>query len=183
MEYGCKDDIKIRTILPSDAKTICEEEIAQGWHQTEEKYLTRIADHTSGKAIALIAEYKGNVAGYINVYLDSPWGPFAHKGYCEIVDFGVLEKYRCHGIGSMLMDVAEEISFQHADLVYLAVGLHSGYGNAQRMYCKRGYLLDGSGVWYGEEQAIPYETYQNDDDLNLYFYKNRNVSSKIKNRP
>ena len=37
MIYYSDNDILIRTILASDAKTICEEEIAQGWNQTEEK--------------------------------------------------------------------------------------------------------------------------------------------------
>lgn len=69
------------------------------------------------------------------------------------------------------MDVAEEIAAQYADTVYLGVGLHSGYGSAQRMYIKRGYLPDGSGVWYGEKVANPYEPYCNDDDLNLYLSK------------
>lgn len=137
MIYYRDNDIVIRTILESDARTICEEEIAQGWNQTEEKYHMRIADNASGKAISLVAEYKGNVAGYINVYPNSAWGAFANSGYCEIVDFGVLEKYRCHGIGSKLMDVAEKIAGQYADTVYLGVGLHSGYGSVQRMYCNQ----------------------------------------------
>lgn len=35
-----------------------------------------------------------------------------------------------------------------SDTVCLGVGLHSGYGAAQRMYVLRGYVPDGSGVWY-----------------------------------
>ena len=35
-----------------------------------------------------------------------------------------------------------------ADVVSLAVGLHTGYGQAQRLYIKRGYIPDGTGVWY-----------------------------------
>lgn len=90
------------------------------------------------------------------------------KGYPEIVDFGVLEKYRRHGIGTILMDAAEEIAAAYADTVYLGVGLHSGYGNAQRMYIKRGYIPDGSGVWYQDKICSPYEACTNDDDLVLY---------------
>ena len=69
------------------------------------------------------------------------------------------------------MDVAENIAARYSDVVYLGVGLHSGYGSAQRMYCKRGYILDESGVWYGNRIAKSYENYCNDDDLNLYLYK------------
>ncbi len=93
------------------------------------------------------------------------------SGWCEIVDFGVLEKYRRRGIGTALMDCAEKISGTFADTVYLAVGLHDGYGSAQRMYCKRGYIPDGSGVWYHNAPAEAYGQVCNDDELNLYFSK------------
>lgn len=109
--------------------------------------------------------------GYINIYPNSAWGAFGGKGYPEIVDFGVLEKYRNRGIGTVLMDIAEKIAATYADIVYLGVGLHSGYGSAQRMYVKRGYVPDGSGVWYQDKICKPYEECKNDDDLVLYFSK------------
>lgn len=113
-----------------------------------EKYEKRLEDQRLGKAVSLVAEYFGKPVGYINNYPDYTGGAFAGKGYPEIVDFGVLEKYRNQGIGTVLMDIAEQIAATYADIVYLGVGLHSGYGNAQRMYVKRGYIPDGSGVWY-----------------------------------
>ena len=69
------------------------------------------------------------------------------------------------------MDQAEKIAAGYADIVYLGVGLHSGYGSAQRMYVKRGYIPDGSGVWHGNEACVPYAEYSNDDDLMLYMSK------------
>ena len=53
----------------------------------------------------------------------------------------------------------------------LGVGLHSGYGGAQRLYAKRGYLPDGSGVWYRDAVCEPYTICRNDDDLTLYLSK------------
>ena len=131
----------------------------------------RLRDQAEGKSISLAAEYIGNVAGYINVYPDAEWGAFGGMGLPEIVDFGVLEKYRKNGIGSHLMDVAEEIASRYADTVYLGVGVHNGYGSAQRMYVKRGYIPDGSGVWYRNEVCPQYAPCQNDDSLILYFSK------------
>lgn len=171
MIYYSDNDILIRNMELQDVQIITDEEIAQGWHATVEKYEMRLKDQADGRAISLVAEYCGNIAGYINVYPNSTWGAFANQGFPEIVDFGVLEKYRKHGIGSKLMDVAEKIASEYADIVYLGVGLHSGYGSAQRMYYKRGYIPDGTGVWYGDKIASPYENYCNDDDLNLYFSK------------
>lgn len=171
MIYFQNNEMLIRDLQPADAKIIADEEIRQGWNVLIEKYTDRLKDRDEGKCISLAAEYNGNVAGYINVYPQSEWGAFANKGYAEIIDFGVLEKYRRLGIGSRLMDAAEKVAAEYSDTVYLGVGLHSGYGSAQRMYVKRGYVPDGSGVWYGDEPCVPYSPCVNDDDLNLYFSK------------
>lgn len=164
-------DILVRNMEPADARIICEEEIAQGWDQTVEKYEMRLADAEKGLCISMVALYQGQMAGYINVYKEGLDGAFVGKGWPEIVDFGVLEKFRRRGIGSVLMDVAERVAGEYADTVWLGVGLYSGYGSAQRMYAKRGYIPDGSGVWYGKRVAEPYEKYCNDDDLVLYMSK------------
>ena len=171
MVYYTDDQILIRDMQQSDAQIITDEEIAQGWEADIGKYETRLQHQSEGKAISLVAEYNGNIAGYINVYPDSEWGAFANQGYPEIVDFGVLEKYRRNGIGNKLMDIAEQIASKYADIVYLGVGMHSGYGSAQRMYAKRGYVPDGSGVWYGDKVCKQYANCCNDDDLVLYLSK------------
>lgn len=171
MIYYKDEKIVIRDMISQDAQIITDEEIAQGWSATVDKYEMRLGDQANGRAVSMVAEYEGKVAGYINVYSNSEWGPFAHQGYPEIVDFGVLEKYRKKGIGSKLMDAAERVAAEYADMVYLGVGLYSSYGSAQRMYVKRGYIPDGSGVWYGEKVCEPYAQCYNDDDLVLYFSK------------
>ncbi len=169
--YYADEHITIRDMRQEDAAIITAEEIAQGWNANVDKYEMRLRDRQEKNAAVLVAEYQGKVAGYINVYPVSEWGPYAGKGYPEIVDFGVLEKYRRRGIGSKLMDVAERIAGEYSDRVCLGVGLHSGYGSAQRMYVKRGYIPDGSGVWYCDKICEPNAACCNDDDLVLYFMK------------
>lgn len=177
MIYFKNEEVTIRNMEERDAQVITDGEITQGWDATVDKYERRLRDQAEGKAISLVAECGGMAVGYINVYPDSTWGAFGGKGWPEIVDFGVLEKYRNRGIGGLLMDAAEKIASGYADTVYLGVGLHSGYGSAQRMYVKRGYLLDGSGVWYQDSVCPPYGECWNDDDLVLYLSKKLPVSS------
>lgn len=177
MIYFKNEEVTIRNMEERDAQVITDGEIAQGWDATVDKYERRLRDQAEGKAISLVAECGGMAVGYINVYPDSAWGAFGGKGWPEIVDFGVLEKYRNRGIGGLLMDAAEKIASEYADTVYLGVGLHSGYGSAQRMYVKRGYLPDGSGVWYQDSVCPPYGECRNDDDLVLYLSKKLPVSS------
>ena len=171
MIYFTQGQLVIRNLEYDDAQLIADAEIAQGWDASPEKYLQRLEDQKAGKSISLVAEYSGKPVGYINIYPNSSWGAFGKKGYPEIVDFGVLEKFRNHGIGTALMDIAEKIAAEYADIAYLGVGLHSGYGSAQRMYVKRGYIPDGSGVWYQDEICKPHGECRNDDDLVLYFSK------------
>lgn len=171
MIYYQDMDLFIRDLELEDARAITAGEIEQGWDASLDKYRMRLEDRKAGKAIALCALWHGEPAGYINVYPDCQWGPFGGKGWPEIVDFGVLEKFRGRGIGSRLMDAAEKIAASFADTVYLGVGLHSGYGSAQRMYAKRGYIPDGSGVWYANRPCTPYAPCCNDDDLVLYLSK------------
>jgi GNAT superfamily N-acetyltransferase len=169
----CKDgDLVIRGMKETDGPVFVEEFAAQGWNPDIAVYRMRMKDQAEGKCVALTAEYKGHPAGSVYVYMAPHDGPFKGKSWPEIHDFNVLKKYQRKGIGSRLMDVAEQIAGQYADTVCLGVGLHDGYGSAQRMYVKRGYVPDGSGVWYRGKQCEQYKTVCTvDDDLQLFLYK------------
>lgn len=172
MIYYQDADLIIRTMEEKDAQALCDEYAAQGWHPDVNDYLLRLKDQAEGKCIALTAVYQGRPAGDVYVYMDAHDGPFKGKGIPEIHDFSVLQKYQRRGVGSRLMDAAEQIAGQHADTVCLGVGLCGEYGTAQRMYVRRGYIPDGSGVWYQGKQCVQYETVCTiDDDLVLFLSK------------
>ena len=169
--YLTRGALVIRDLCAADVEPIVAGEIAQGWQgATREKYDMRLRDAAAGRCIALCASLAGAPVGYINLYFKS-FPPYAKTDWPEIVDFGVLEKHRRSGIGTALMDVVEQLAAARSDTVCIGVGLHSGYGSAQRMYVKRGYIPDGAGVWYRGEALAPYAACVNDDDLNLYFTK------------
>lgn len=171
MIYFEDDSLVIRTLTPEDNAHLVAEERAQGWHSTPEKLAMRLRHEAEGKCITLCAVLHGEPVGYVHVYPQCVQGALGGRGWPEIVDFAVLEKARRQGVGSRLMDAAEQIAARYADTVYLAVGLHSGYGSAQRMYVKRGYVPDGSGVWFEDRQLAPYTPCENNDDLVLYLSK------------
>ena len=173
MVYYQDEELVIRDMEAADAQVFYDEYTAQGWHSEVEYYLMRIREAAEGKCIALTAEYQGHPAGSLYLYWNAHEGPFKGKAWPEIVDFNVLKKYQRKGVGNCLMDVAEKLAARHADTVCLGVGLSREYGTAQRMYVKRGYIPDGSGVWYQNRQCVQYETVCTiDDDLVLYLSKN-----------
>lgn len=172
MIYYDQNDVVIRDMLPSDPEIIVQEEHLQGWtHQKIEKYLRRLKDVADKKCVALVAEWQGNIAGYFNIYFNTESALFAGKGWPELIDLGVFKKYRNHGIGNTLMEVAENIARKYADTVCIGVGLHRDYGAAQRMYVKRGYIPDGTGLWWKGKNLEPYADLKNDDEVVLYMSK------------
>ena len=172
MIYYQDEELVIRDMEEADAQIFNDEYTAQGWHPDINYYLMRIREAAEGKCIALTAVYQGCPVGSLYLYFDAKEGPFKGKGWPLIVDFGVLQKYQRKGVGARLMDAAERLASQHADAVCLGVGLCREYGAAQRIYAKRGYIPDGSGVWYRDQPCVQYETVCTvDDDLVLYLSK------------
>lgn len=104
-------------------------------------------------------------------------GPFKDKKIPEIKDFNVIPSLRKKGIGWKLMDIVEQCARRQSDTVSLGVGLYRDYGAAQRMYVKRGYIPDGTGLWYGNQQVLPGREVFVDDDLVLYLSKNLSCRS------
>ena len=176
MIYYEDKELVIRNMEEADAQIFTDEYTAQGWHPDINGYLSRLKDQADEKCVALTAVYQGHPAGSVYVYRTAHEGPFKENAWPVIVDFNVLKKYQRKGIGNKLMDAAEKVAGQYADTVCLGVGLSMEYGSAQRMYVKRGYIPDGSGVWYRDIQCIQYETVCTiDDDLVLYLSKKLSV--------
>ncbi len=143
----------------------------QGWHKPELQFKKYFDEQESGIRRMFIATVDGRIAGYATLLPHDLSGPFKDKNIPVIVDFNVLEKYQKQGVGAAIIDSIENSVKEYSPMICLGVGLHYGYGSAQRMYVKRGYIPDGSGVWYGNERLEQYEPCMNDDDLILYLSK------------
>ena len=169
--YYEDEKMKIRSMVPADAKIFYDMYLSYNWHPQLETYENYYKEQEAGERIVFIPEYEGKVAGICTLVLKPSEGPLAGKGWPEIVDFGVFFHLHKRGIGNKILDVVEAEAAKYADHVFLAVGLHSGYGAAQRIYVKRGYVPDGSGVWYQGKQLDQYAPCVNDDDLLLFLAK------------
>lgn len=169
--YYDDGSIKIRSMLKEDAKIIFDTQSSYGWHPSMETYEKYFFEQESKERIVFVAENEGEVAGYCTLILKPSEGPWGGMGYPEINDLLVFFKHHKKGIGTKLLDVIEKEAAGFTDMIFLAVGVHSGYGAAQRLYVNRGYNFDGSGVWYQGKQLGQYEPCVNDDDLLLFMSK------------
>ncbi|WP_456274737.1 GNAT family N-acetyltransferase [Bacillus sp. AK031] len=172
MIYKIEDELIIRSMVKEDINKFVDAFEEQGWHKPSELFEDYFEHQETNKLKVIVAQFNDDIAGYVTLFPNAPSGPYKEKNVPEIVDLNVLIKFQKNGIGNKMMDIAEDVAKEKSSLVSLGVGLHYGYGSAQRMYIKRGYIPDGSGVWYRGKQLEQYADCANDDDLTLYLLKN-----------
>lgn len=148
-----------------------------GWSKPASLYRRYLDEQSRGVRQALVARLDGRFAGYVTLAETSDYPPFREAGVPEVQDFNVLPPLQRRGVGAALMDAAESLAASRSPVVGIGVGLHPGYGAAQSLYVRRGYVPDGRGVaWRGADGGAyrtvdPYATVRADDDLVLFFTK------------
>ena len=93
-----------------------------------------------------------------------------NRRFCRWRDRGIWEKL----LEIVMIEPDYEwimIDATHMKVHPHAAGAVGGYGAAQRLYIKRGYIPDGKGVTYNYEPTIPGNSYPLDDELVLWFTK------------
>lgn len=164
-------EIMIRELREEDAQIISNSFKEQGWEKPVDLYMNYLEEQNRGERVSLIAEVDGAFAGYVNVIWKSYYPSFVERGIPEINDLNVLITYRRQGIGSQLMDKAEEIMKGRSGIAGIGVGLTPDYGNAQILYVRRGYIPDGKGIHNGQHYITNGESAVVNDDLVMYLTK------------
>ena len=131
-----------------------------------------IAEQNEGKRAVFIAMLGGKDVAYAMINWQPGYAPFRRLNIPEIQDINTISAARRQGVATALIrhceDAAREKGFSE---IGIGVGLHSGYGNAQRLYVKLGYVPDGAGVTYDREPVTPIEMRPIDDNLSLMMLK------------
>jgi GNAT superfamily N-acetyltransferase len=169
--------VKIRLLEEQDIPAIESALEMMGWRPRLLLLESYIFEQIKGTRIILVAFVKEECAGYVTIKWKSDYPPFADKGIPEIVDLNVFSPFRHRRVASALVDKAEELIFDRSQIAGIGVGLFSDYGPAQRMYVKRGYVPDGLGIAYKGVHAKRGQILPIDDDLVLYFTKERKKSN------
>ncbi len=167
--------IQILSLSAAEISPICAAFAHHFWEKPESLFERYLQQQIAGNKMVWIAYYNNDCAGYATLVFKSEYPPFLAANIPEIMDLNVLPSFRKRGIGSALLDCAEAHAAGVSPIVGIGVGLYGGpgggYGAAQRLYIKRGYIPDGRGVSYNYAQAVPGETYPLDDDLVLWLTK------------
>lgn len=170
-----KNQIQIRPLIREDILAISEAFNAIGWNKPPSLFKGYLKGQESSERLVWVACVRDHFTGYVTLKWQSEYPSFKQKNIPEIMDLNVLPHYRKMGIGSLLLDIVEKEAVTKSDVVGLGVGLYAGeddgYGAAQRLYIKRGYIPDGKGVTYNYNPTIPGSSYPLDDDLVLWLTK------------
>ncbi len=136
-------------------------------------YFARCFDEQGeGKRFILVAEVAGQIAGYVFLNMNPRYQMFRRLGIPEIQDLYVASVARRQGVGEALVRFCEERArAQGATQMGIAVGLHAGFGAAQRLYARLGYVPDGAGVMYDRAAVHVGDMRIIDDDLTLMLVK------------
>lgn len=120
----------------------------------------------------LIASENDYDAGYCILNWQPKYAYFRHLGIAEIQTLVVDSTLRRRGIASALIACCEDKARAAGHKqIGIGVGLHSGFGAAQSLYVKRGYVPDGQGVTYDREIVAGGEFRPVDDQLCLMMIK------------
>lgn len=166
------DDLVIRLLNADDPPVISGAFSEIGWNKPVAQYERYLLRQVAGSQEILVAEIAGKFAGYVTVLWRSGYASFAERKIPEINDFNVLPAFRRRGIGSGLLDRAEEVVAERSDVVGIGVGMTADYGQAQRMYPRRGYVPDGRGLTQDGEVVKFRQPIVVSDSTVLWFTKN-----------
>lgn len=166
---------KTRFLNHQDIPSIVSAFSSIGWNKTADLFEGYLKESELGARLVWVVFMNDQFAGYITLKWQSQYQFFKEQNIPEIMDLNVLPNFRKMGIGSYLLDIAENEASTRGNIVGIGVGLYvgkdGGYGAAQRLYVKRGYIPDSKGVTYNYQPTIPGNSYPLDDDLVLWFTK------------
>jgi len=165
------DQIEIRAFEKQDISLIVNEFARHHWPKPQSTFDLYWHEQNTHHRFMWIAFLNGQFAGYVTLKWVSHYQSFKDQHIPEIMDLNVLPPYRNKGIGTQLLSIAEQLAATQSPVVGLGVGLYNDYGNAQKLYIKKGYVPDGYGVTYNYQAVIPGESAPVDDDLVLWFTK------------
>jgi ribosomal protein S18 acetylase RimI-like enzyme len=170
--------VHIRRLTEPDPQTIASAFAQIGWGKPIAQYRNYLAEQSAGTRVCLVAAVDEQFAGYITVNWAPTYPGFVELSIPEIQDLNVLPRFRRRGIGTRLLDEAEQMARQRCSAVGIGVGLHPGYNAAQRLYVKRGYVPDGRGVTCRDRYVEEGAQVMLDDDLVLHLIKQLPLGSR-----
>lgn len=168
-----EDIITLKQLTDIDEALLLDHEFSTQfpWYKQGEYFIRCLEENREGKRITVMAFYGNSLAGCCHLIYNSQYPYFIRNNIPEVNDLNVFQEFRRKRIASKILDELERRASKTSKYIGLGVGLYKDYGNAQRMYGKRGYIMDGNGVTYNNVQVQPGKSVMVDDELLIYLVK------------
>ncbi len=147
-------------------------------HGMESFWLEMLDRQAEGKLVVVVARDDTGPLGYAFLKWQSQYPPFADAGRPEISDLRVARPARRQGVATAIIVRCEQLA-AHAGHTSIGIGfgLYAGYGAAQRLYVRLGYVPDGNGLTANCAPVEAGTTVRVDDDLVLWLVKELMVAA------
>lgn len=170
----------IHVLLPGDAAAFSAALVSiPGRHDVDGYAGKCLAEQGDGRRTILGAFVSGaeGMAGFAHLIWRPAYPPFARLGIPEIQDLAVLPDFQRRGLGrALVLRCEDEARKRGCQDMGIGVGLHAGYGAAQRLYARLGFMPDGAGVSYDNAALSGGRLYAVDDLLTLKMVKRLEAS-------
>lgn len=131
-----------------------------------------LSEQEQGTRTVLLAFFNDQAAAFGMLNRNPLYAPFRRLDIPEIQDLNTGPAFRKQGLASAIITRCEDLArAEGRSHIGIGVGLYAGYGAAQRLYIKHGYIPDGAGVVYDSQPVTPGEIRPIDDDLTLMMIK------------
>lgn len=172
LQYLPPQIITIRAMNFNDTQQVMQAFANIGWNKPVSLFENYLNEQSLNERKIWVAFYNNHFAGYVTLKWQSNYKYFLENNIPEIKDLNVLPVFRNNGIGSRLIDECEKTARHNGNsIIGIGVGLYADYGNAQKLYIRKGYMPDGNGITYNDVQVKYGENIPLDDDLALCFIK------------
>ncbi len=161
----------IRGLKRDDSKPLFYAFKRQGEKLDERVFLAYYSEQQKKERKVFIAEYEGEILGYATMIFTKKKEISKYTAIPELTDIFVFDKFRGHKIGSDLIKRCESEAYKFSDYLSVKMPILSKYGFVHKVFSNRGYYLDGSGIWSGQDLVENESEILADKDLHVYMVK------------
>jgi len=164
--------IDIAPLTAGDIPAIVAADGGDLWARDEAFWRRRLDEQSRGERSSALAREDGVIRGYGHLLWKSGYGGFRAARIPEIRDVMVADGARRRGIGTQIVvHLGRSAHGAGCRQVGSGIGLNEGYGAAQRLFVKLGFMPDGRGLTAGGVPVFPGDSVTADDTLVLWFVR------------
>ena len=172
LKYSIMPKAFTRKLEQRDIAPLSESFIGTPWERRgTDHFKNFLQSQLDSERIVLVGLIDSTPVGHVSILWKSKYTPFQVSNIPEINDLTVAPSSRRLGVATSLLDHTENIVGEKYSSVGIGFGLHEGYGNAQYLYVKKGYLPDRKGVVLNDRVVNEGESIRLGDEPAIYLTK------------